>query len=42
MNAVKQWFESLLWNSRFVVVIAVVASIAASFTAFYIATVDVI
>jgi uncharacterized membrane protein YqhA len=42
MDVIKRLFESLLWNSRFVVVIAVVASVVASFTAFYIATVDVI
>ena len=42
MGVIKHLFESLLWNSRFVVVIAVVASVVASFTAFYLATVDVI
>ena len=34
-------FESVLWNSRFVVVIAVVASMAAAIAVFYITTVDV-
>lgn len=34
-------FESALWNSRFVVVVAVVASMAAAFAIFYITTVDV-
>ncbi|MFO1319470.1 MAG: YqhA family protein [Burkholderiales bacterium] len=34
-------FESALWNSRFVVVIAVVASMAAAIAIFYITTVDV-
>jgi uncharacterized membrane protein YqhA len=39
---VQRLFEGALWNSRFVVVLAVVASIAAGFTVFYIATVDVV
>jgi uncharacterized membrane protein YqhA len=34
-------FESLLWNSRFVVVIAVVASMVAALGVFYVVTVDV-
>ena len=34
-------FESLLWSSRFVVVIAVLASIAAALGVFYVVTVDV-
>jgi len=33
-------FESLLWDSRFVVLAAVIASLLASFSMFYIATVD--
>jgi uncharacterized membrane protein YqhA len=34
-------FEAVLWNSRFVVVVAVVASIAAALGVFYVVTVDV-
>jgi len=41
-----KWFESFfegsLWNSRFVVLFAVVASLAAGFAIFYMATVDVV
>src|SRR3569832_2612131 len=33
-------FEGLLWDSRFVVLVAVIASLLASFSMFYIATVD--
>jgi len=40
-----KWFESMfegaLWNSRFVVLTAVVSSMAAGFAIFYMATVDV-
>jgi uncharacterized membrane protein YqhA len=38
---VERWFERLLWNSRFVVVIAVIGSVASGFALFYLATVDV-
>ncbi len=38
---VERWFERMLWNSRYVVVVAVVASVVAGFALFYIATVDV-
>jgi len=38
---VERWFERLLWNSRFVVVIAVIGSVAAGFALFYLATIDV-
>jgi uncharacterized membrane protein YqhA len=41
MRFVERLFENLLWNSRFAVVIAVIASMAASFAVFYITTVDV-
>jgi uncharacterized membrane protein YqhA len=34
-------FEAALWNSRFVVVVAVVASVAAALGVFYVVTVDV-
>src|SRR5262249_53903134 len=34
-------FESILWNSRLVVLVAVVASVVVSLAVFYIATVDV-
>lgn len=42
MSFIKRWFERLLWNSRFVVLVAVVASIVAGFALFYLATVDVV
>ncbi|MDP1635328.1 MAG: YqhA family protein, partial [Gallionellaceae bacterium] len=35
-------FEGALWNSRFVVLTAVVGSLLAGFAIFYIATVDVL
>jgi uncharacterized membrane protein YqhA len=38
---IERIFERILWNSRFVVVIAVVASMAAAIAVFYITTVDV-
>jgi uncharacterized membrane protein YqhA len=41
MKYIEKFFENLLWNSRFVVISAVVASLAASIAVFYIATVDV-
>jgi uncharacterized membrane protein YqhA len=41
MSFLEKIFESALWNSRFIVVVAVIASVAAAFTMFYIATVDV-
>lgn len=40
MNKIEQWFESALWSSRFVVLFAVIASLATSFVMFFIATVD--
>jgi uncharacterized membrane protein YqhA len=42
MKSIELWFERLLWNSRFVVVIAVFASVVAGFALFYLATVDVV
>ena len=39
---VERVFERLLWNSRFVVVVAVIGSVAAGFALFYLATIDVI
>ena len=41
MKFMEQLFESALWNSRFVVVVAVIASMAAGFAVFFMATVDV-
>jgi len=38
---IERIFESILWNSRFVVVVAVVASMVAAIAVFYITTVDV-
>jgi uncharacterized membrane protein YqhA len=34
-------FESALWNSRYVVVLAAAASVCAAFATFFMATVDV-
>lgn len=42
MKWLEKLFESALWNSRFVIIFAVVASMAAAFAIFYIATVDVV
>jgi len=41
MGRLERLFERGLWNSRFIVVIAVVASMAASIAVFWITTVDV-
>ncbi len=41
MKRIEKLFESFLWNSRFVVMSAVIASLAAGIAVFYIATVDV-
>ena len=40
-SIIERSFESLLWNSRFVVLIAVLASLLTAFCMFYIASVDV-
>ncbi len=40
MNPIEKVFESILWNSRFVVVVAVLASLITAFAMFYMATVD--
>ena len=40
MNQVEKIFEGFLWNSRFVVVAAVVSSILGAFALFYMTTVD--
>ncbi len=42
MKLLERLFEAALWNSRFVIIFAVVASMAAAFAIFYIATVDVV
>ena len=42
MRIIARVFESLLWNSRFVVLFAVVASMIAAFAVFFIVTIDVI
>jgi len=36
----EKMFETMLWNTRFVVIIAVLASLLAAFAMFYMATVD--
>ena len=41
LKLIEQLFEGALWRSRFVILAAVVASMAAGFAIFYIATVDV-
>ncbi|MGE0441341.1 MAG: YqhA family protein [Gemmatimonadales bacterium] len=38
----ERWFERILWSSRLVVIVAVVASLVVSVAMFYIATVDVV
>lgn len=40
LKTIELFFEKLLWSGRFVVVIAVVASMAAAIAIFYMATVD--
>ncbi len=40
MKKLEITFENLLWNSRFVVLIAVISSLFIAFTVFYIATID--
>lgn len=42
LKTIEKWFESALWNGRFVVVVAVVASMAAAIAIFYMTTVDVV
>ncbi|MFZ2542454.1 MAG: YqhA family protein [Gallionella sp.] len=42
MNFIEKLFEWLLWNSRFVIIVAVVGSLLAGFAIFYMATVDVV
>jgi uncharacterized membrane protein YqhA len=41
MRALEHFFETALWNSRFLIVIAVVASILASLAMFFVGSVDV-
>jgi uncharacterized membrane protein YqhA len=42
MKLIERVFEQLLWNSRLVTLVAVIASLVASFVMFYIATADVV
>jgi uncharacterized membrane protein YqhA len=42
MGLIEKFFEGILWRSRYVVLFAVVASMAAAFAIFYMATVDVV
>lgn len=42
MDLIEKIFEGILWRSRYVVLFAVVASMAASVAIFYMATVDVV
>jgi len=41
MNGVERFFERVLWNSRLVTLVAVIASIVVGFIMFYIASADV-
>jgi len=42
MGFIEKLFEAVLWNSRFVIIAAVVGSLLAGFAIFYMATVDVV
>jgi uncharacterized membrane protein YqhA len=42
MKLIKYFFEKMLWNSRFIVLFAVIACLGAAFGVFYMATVDAI
>lgn len=42
MNFLEKLFEGTLWNSRFVILAAVIGSLLAGFAIFYMATVDVV
>ncbi len=42
MKFLEQFFEGSLWNSRFVILLAVVGSLLAGFAIFFMATVDVV
>ena len=42
MNLLEKLFEGTLWNSRFVILAAVIGSLLAGFAIFYMATVDVV
>lgn len=42
MKAVTKVFEAILWDSRFIVMAAVIASLASSLAMFYIATADAV
>ena len=42
MNIFEKLFEGALWNSRFVIIVAVIGSLFAGFAIFYMATVDVV
>lgn len=42
MKFLESVFETLLWNSRFVIIVAVVGSLLSGFAIFYMATVDVV
>jgi uncharacterized membrane protein YqhA len=42
MGLIEKIFEGMLWNSRFVILTAVIGSLLAGFAIFYMATVDVI
>jgi len=42
MKFIESFFEGSMWNSRFVIILAVLGSLFAGFAIFYVATVDVV
>ncbi len=40
MKRIVHWFEFFIWNSRLVVIVSVLVSLAAAFALFYITTID--
>lgn len=40
MNKLEEWFENALWSSRFIVLFAVISSLATALVMFFMATVD--
>lgn len=42
MKFIESFFEGSMWNSRFVIIFAVIGSLLAGFAIFYVATVDVV
>ncbi len=42
MKRVERWFETVLWNSRLLALVAVLASLVAAVAVFYVASIDVL